>query len=66
MAVTFWKSYIFQRNCLGTRHLKKSYFFIASTSAQHQPFQKSYILKKAHYSEKQYCALPTVSGELPF
>ena len=29
-------------------------------------FQKSKILEKATFSEKQYSALPTFSGELPF
>ena len=38
--------------------MKKSYFFKASTSAQHQPLQKSYILEKADFLEKQYSALP--------
>ena len=36
------------------------YFCTAST------FQKSYILEKADFSEKQYSALPTFSGELLF
>ena len=35
-------------------------------SAQQQLFQKSYILEKVNFSEKQYSALPTFSGELPF
>ena len=34
------------------------------TSAHHQPFQKSYFLKKPDFSEKQYTALLTFSGEL--
>ena len=45
---------------------KKSCFFKAGTSAQYQLFQKSYILEKANFSEKQYSALPTFSGELLF
>ena len=45
---------------------KKELFFEAGTSAQRQLFQKSYILEKANLSEKQYSALPTFSGELPF
>ena len=48
------------------RYLQKSYFFEADSSAQHQFFQKSKILEKATFSEKQYSALPTLSGELPF
>ena len=47
----------FRRNCLGEIYLKKSYLFKAGTSAQHQPFQKSYILEKADFLVKQ---------ELPF
>ena len=45
---------------------KKSYFFKAGTHAQYQLFQKSYILEKPNFSEKQYSLLPTFSGELPF
>ena len=41
-------------------HLQKSYFFEADSSAQHQLFQKSKILKRQNF------ALPTFSGELPF
>ena len=43
---TFRNSYLFwRRNCLEWRYLQKScYFFEAGTSAQHQLFQKSYIL----------------------
>ena len=48
------------------RYLQKSYFFEADSSAQHQFFQKSKILEKATFSEKQYSTLPTLSGELPF
>ena len=48
------------------RYLQKSYFFEADSSAQHQFFQKSKILEKATFSEKQYSALPTHPGELPF
>ena len=42
----FGAAIFFRRNCLGLRYLKKSYFFKAGTSVQHQPFQKSYIWKK--------------------
>ena len=35
-------------------YLKKSYFFKAGTSAQHQPFQKSYILEKTDFVENQF------------
>ena len=48
------------------RYLQKSYFFEAGTSAQHQLFQKSYILEKVTFLGKQYSALPIFSGELSF
>ena len=48
------------------RYLHQSYFIEADSSAQHQLFQKSKILEKATFSEKQYFALPTFSGELTF
>ena len=38
------------------RYLQKSYFFEADSFAQHQFFQKSKILEKATFSEKQYSA----------
>ena len=47
------------------RYLQKSYFLEADSSAQQQLFQKSEILEKATFSEKQYSVLPTFSGELP-
>ena len=48
------------------RYLQKRYFFEADSIAQHQLFQKSKILEKASFSEKQYSALPIFSGGLPF
>ena len=48
------------------RYLQKSYFFETDSSPQHQLFQKSKILEKATFSEKQDSALPTFSGELTF
>ena len=63
MAVSFRNSCFF---LFRIKYLKKSYFFKAGTSTQYQVFQKSYILKKFSFSEKQYSALPTFSGELPF
>ena len=54
------------RNSYFRRYLQKSYFFEADSSAQHQLFQKSKILRKATFSENQYFALPAFSGELPF
>ena len=47
------------------RYLQKSYFLEGDSSAQQQLFQKSEILEKATFSEKQYSVLPTFSGELP-
>ena len=44
---------IFSEELFRTKILKKSYFFIVGTSAQHQPFQKSYILEKTDFSENQ-------------
>ena len=46
------------------RHLPKSCFFEADSSVQHQ--QKSKILEKATFPEKQNSTLPTFSTELPF
>ena len=40
--------------------------FRTGISAQHQVLQKSYFLENANISEKQYSALPTFSGKLPF
>ena len=40
------------------RHQQKSYTFEVGTSAQYQLFQKSFILEKVNFSEKQYSALP--------
>ena len=57
---------IFSEELFRIKISKKSYFFKAGTSAQRQPFQKNYILEKADFLEKQYSALPTFSGELPF
>ena len=45
-------------------YLQKSYQ--TATSAEQQLFQKSYILEKINFSQKQYPALTTFSGELPF
>ena len=42
---------------------RNRYFCTASTFLKKK---KSYILKKADFSEKQYSALPTFSGELTF
>ena len=50
----FGVAIFFRRNCLGWRYLRKSYFFKAGTSAQHQPFQKSYILEKTDFLENQF------------
>ena len=55
-----------RKNYLEWRNLQRSYYFEAGTSAQHQLFQKNYILERANFSEKQYSAKPTFSGELPF
>ena len=46
--------------------ISKKDLFQSKSSAQHQPFGKSYILEKADFSEKQYSVLPSFSGELPF
>ena len=62
----FGVAIFFRRNCLGWRYLRKSYFFKAGTSAQHQPFQKSYNLEKTDFFRKSISALPTFSGELSF
>ena len=47
------------------RYLQKSYFLEADSSVQQQLFQKSEILERATFSEKQYFVLPTFPGELP-
>ena len=52
------------RTATHRRYLQKSYFFETGSSPQHQLFQKSKILEKATFSEKQDSALPTFSGEL--
>ena len=54
------------RTATHRRHLQKNYFFEADSSTQHQPFQKSKLLKKPTFPVKQNSALPTFSGELPF
>ena len=38
----------------------------SGTSAQHQLIHESNFLEKTNFSEKQYSALPTFSGELHF
>ena len=53
-AVTFRNSYFFSEELLKIYISKKSYFFKAGTSAQHQFFQKSYILEKTDLSENQF------------
>ena len=64
MAVTFRNSYF---SLFRVKITKKELFFQkAGTSAQYQLFQKSFILEKANFSEKQYSALSTFSGGLPF
>ena len=54
MAVTFRKNYF---SLFRIKISKNSNFFEAGTSAQYQHFQKSYMLEKANFSEKQYSAL---------
>ena len=52
------------RTATHRRYLQKSYFFETGSSPQHRLFQKSKILEKATFSEKQDFALPTFSGKL--
>ena len=42
------------------------YYYIISLIFYLHVFQYSYFLEKANFSEKQYPALPTLSGELLF
>ena len=66
---TFRNSYLFwRRNCLEWRYLQKScYFFEAGTSAQHQLFQKSYILgEKKQFFRKAIFRITHFFGELRF
>ena len=59
----FWR-----RNCLEWRYLQKScYFFEAGTSAQHQLFQKSYILgEKKQFFRKAIFRITHFFGEPRF
>ena len=61
MAVTFWNGYFFP---VQVNISKKELFFQSRHSINF--FQKSYILEKAYFPQKQYSALPTFSGELLF
>ena len=66
-AVAFLKSYfsggVFAQN---KDIYRRAPLIDAGASAQHQLFQKSYVFKKAIFSEKKYSALLTFSRELPF
>ena len=53
MAVTFRKLF-FSEEMFRIKISKKGLLFKADTSAQHQTFQKSYILEKPDFSENQF------------
>ena len=46
--------FIFLEELFRIKISKKELFFKAGTSAQHQPFQKSYTLEKTDFSENQF------------
>ena len=50
----FLEQLFFLEELLRIKLYKKSYFFKAGTSAQHQPSQKSYVLEKTDFSENQF------------
>ena len=59
---TFWEQLFLQSSCI----FEELLFQNSHCFSPRQLFQISKILEKATFSEKQYCALPTFSGELPF
>ena len=67
-AVSFRNTYLFGGENVQSKDIQKRATFSkqVATSAQHQIFQKSYLLETANFTEKQYSTLPIFCGELPF
>ena len=57
-------SYFFEAGTSAQQQLFRSkYFFSKGTFSKEVLFHNSYFMQKANFSEKQYSALPTLSGE---
>ena len=65
--VTFWNSYLFSRGIVQNKYIYRRATFSKQVLLQNISFfRKGKFWKKANFSVKQYSALATFSGELPF